>query len=227
MSRKNITLVTFFFELLGIGLLIYAASRTLNFVQMTMPSNQQYMGYLYLLSTGIGALIWLGVYLKKAKGATQRAIAFSMGLLDLLGEFVLVYADTIYISSQNGKMNMTQDELQIFIMASVGIMAINAMAYYAFKLADPIANAEQKAQDLVDEITDAAHRSMNTPEQREAMITTYAPAIQASVMAQVADNIAAAVGRVNKLPDIAVDPEKGFVPKEQTVPLEQLENGED
>ena len=195
MSRKNQFLVTLFFEILGIGLLLYAASRTLDFVQMTMPADKQYMGYLYLLSTGIGALIWMAVYLKKAKGAQQRGIAFGMGILDLLGEFVMVYADTQYVSSQNGKVVMTQDELGLFILASVGIMAINAIAYYAFKLSDPDANAEQKAQDLVDEISDAAHKQLNTPEQRKLMIDEYAPQIRAAVMGKVADSIADAVGR--------------------------------
>lgn len=223
MSRKNTTLVTWFFEALGIGLLIYAASRTLDFVQMTMPADKQIMGYLYLLSTGIGSIIWAQTYLKKAKGSTQRALSFGMGILDLIGEFVLVYADTIYVSSQTGQAVMTESELSTFLLASVALMAINAIAYYAFKLSDPVASAEQKAQDLVDEITDAAHKQMNTPEERQKMIDEHSPQIRAAVMAQVASNIADAVGRVVEAPpssEIVVDPEKGFVPRyEQAVAM--------
>ena len=222
MSRKTTNLVTWFFEALGLGLLLYAASRTLNFVQMTMPADKQIMGYLYLLSTGIGSLIWAQTYLKKAKGSTQRAISFGMGILDLIGEFVLVYADTAYVSTQTGKMTMTETELSTFILASVALMAINAIAYFAFKLADPDAAAEQKAQDLVDEITDAAHKQMNTPEERTKMISEYAPQIRSAVMAQVSANIAQTMGHtihaeLPAAPEIVVDPERGFVPKELVI----------
>ena len=193
MSRKNQFLVNLFFEVLGLGLLFYAASRTLDFVQMTMPADKQFMGYLYLLSTGIGSLIWMAVYLKKARGAAQRGIAFGMGILDLLGEFVMVYADTQYVSSQSGKVVMSQEEL--FILASVGIMGINAIAYYSFKMADPDATADQKVQDLVDDAQEATYKQLNSPEARAEMIAKHMPALQAAIMAKVQDSVTDMVGR--------------------------------
>ena len=195
MSRKNQFLVNLFFEVLGLGLLFYAASRTLDFVQMTMPADKQFMGYLYLLSTGIGSLIWMAVYLKKARGAAQRGIAFGMGILDLLGEFVMVYADTQYVSSQSGKVVMSQEELGLFILASVGIMGINAIAYYSFKMADPDATADQKVQDLVDDAQEATYKQLNSPEARAEMIAKHMPALQAAIMAKVQDSVTDMVGR--------------------------------
>ena len=67
-------------------LLVYAASRTLDFVQSTLAADKQILGYLYLLATGIGAVIWLYVYLTYAEGSKQRGIAFIMGIADLIGE---------------------------------------------------------------------------------------------------------------------------------------------
>ena len=174
---------------LGIGLLLYASSRTLEFVQSTMPADKQILGYLFLLATGIGALIWLSVFLNLAEGYKQRALAFAMGLLDLAGEGVLVYADTMRTSSENGLLEFSTSELRLFILASVGMIAINALAWYMFKLWDPVAERESVARDLVDEVTEATLKALNTPESKKAMIEELAPTLQDAIMSEVSMTI--------------------------------------
>lgn len=170
---------------LGIGLLVYAASRTLEFVQSTMPADKQYLGYLFLLATGIGALIWLATFLNIAEGFKQRALSFAMGLIDLGGEGVLVYADTMRTSSENGLLQFSQDELRLFVLASVGMIALNAFAWYMFKLWDPKAERESAARDLVDDVTEAALKQLNTPDSKKAMIAELAPALQQAILSEV------------------------------------------
>lgn len=172
-------------SVLGIGLLTYAASRTLEFVQATMPADKQFLGYLFLLATGIGALIWLAVFLNVAEGAKQRALSFVMGLIDLAGEGVLVYADTMRTSSENGLLQFSQSELRLFILASVGMIALNALAWYMFKLWDPKAERESAARDLVDEVTEAALKQLNTPDAKKAMIAELAPGLQSAILSEV------------------------------------------
>ena len=54
---KFVALVAFF--VIGGGLLVYAASRSLDFVQTTLPAKDQVLGYFALLATSGGMIGWL------------------------------------------------------------------------------------------------------------------------------------------------------------------------
>lgn len=187
MSNKNKFLASVGFYVLVGGLLFYAASRTLHFVQNVMA--ESIWGYLFLLSTGGGALIWLFVYLSLAQGAKQRAISFVMGLLDLVGELALVYADTIYVGNQAGLVTMTNDEMKTFVIVSVAIVGLNIFAGYMFKLWDLKAEQDQQAQDLVDHVTDATMKRLNTPEMKAQMVSDLEPILRSSIVSRVSDEI--------------------------------------
>jgi hypothetical protein len=183
MSKKNKNIAQWGFYLL-IGLLLaYAASRTLHFVQNVMDNATQ--GYLFLFATGIGALIWLYVYLTYAEGAKQRAIAFIMGLADLGGELALVYADTIYVGDKAGLVKMSTDEMHTFILVSVLMVGINILAGYLFKLWDLKAEQDQHAQDLVDHVTDETMKHLNTPEAKAQMVQELLPIYKSAIAARV------------------------------------------
>lgn len=66
MSNKNKKLASWGFYLLIGVLLVFAASRTRHFVEIVMSNATQ--GYMFLFATGLGALIWLFVYLNYAEG---------------------------------------------------------------------------------------------------------------------------------------------------------------
>jgi len=187
MSNKNKVMASGAFYLLVGALLFYAASRTLHFVQNVMA--ESIWGYLFLFSTGGGALIWLYVYLSLAQGAKQRAISFVMGLLDLGGELALVYADTMYVGNQAGLVAMSDDETKIFVIVSVAIVGVNILAGYLFKLFDLKAEQEQQAQDLVDHVTDATMKQMNTPEAKAQMVNDLMPVMQDAIRARVSAEI--------------------------------------
>jgi hypothetical protein len=200
MNRKNRNIAEWaFYALIG-GLLGYAASRTLDFVQNTLAADKQILGYLYLLATGIGAVIWLYVYLRYADGSKQRGISFVMGLADLIGEMILVYADTVRVASENGTMQMTSQEQSIFITASVGIIGLNILAGYIFKLSDPNAEAEAHARDMADEIREAAIKKMNTPAEKQRMANELAPILEAAMFEQVRQEIRTAAGQYGHAP---------------------------
>lgn len=184
-NKRNQFLTKLALSGLGLGLMAYAASRTLEFVQSTMPADKQYMGYLFLLATGIGSLIWLAVFLNHAEGFKQRGLSFAMGLIDLGAEGVLVYADTVRASSENGLLTLSQGEMETFILASVGAIVLNALAWYMFKLWDPTAERSSQARDLVDEVTEAAIKKLNSPESKAHMIAELAPTLQGAIMAEV------------------------------------------
>ena len=179
MNKKTEFLAKGGFYLLIGGLLIYAASRTLHFVQTLMPNDV--LGYLFLLATGAGALIWLFVYLVYAKGVKQRTISFVMGPADLLAELALVYADTFYVGNQAGLVSMSPSELEFFITVSVIVIGINILAGYLFKLWDLNAEQEQQAQDLVDHVTEETMKHMKTPEAKQQMVQELLPVYKQSI----------------------------------------------
>lgn len=189
MNKKNQTIVTGVFWLLGIVGLFYAASRTLHFVETTMPSGDKLNGYLYLFFTGGGAFLWAQIYLKHAVGATRRATSFMLAVGDLLAEMILVYADTQYVANANGLVTMGQDELKTFITATVGIVALNLVGWFIYHLNDPESRRASMAQDLADEVEETTYKQLNTPAERQVMINNLMPTYGASIIAEVTRNI--------------------------------------
>ena len=219
-SRSTMFLVKLALGILGYGLLAYAASRTLEFVQATMPSDKQWMGYLYLLATGIGALIWLHVYLNDAKGAKQRGLSMGIAIIDLLAEFALVYADTMREASKQGMLTMTSEDLEIFILASVLAVALNAFAWFFYTLCNPEKEQERKAADLADEIEDEAMKILSTPAARKKMIQDHAPTIETAIMARVTESIAMRFTGIPADPRMPIIPAQGY---EQNIAMPTLD----
>lgn len=202
MSNKNKVMAGGAFYLLVGGLLFYAASRTLHFVQNVMANST--WGYLFLLATGGGALIWLFVYLSFADGAKQRALAFVMGLVDLIGEMALVYADTIFVGDQAGLVKMSEDEMETFVIVSVAIVGVNIFAGYLFKLFDTTAEQEQQARDLVDHVTAETMKQLNTPNAKAQMVSELAPILAESIKAKVSHEIMMRTAQSGGIPAQAV-----------------------
>jgi hypothetical protein len=119
------------------ALLIYAASRSLDFITATLPADQQIIGYLGLAATSGGMIAWLLLFMFKAEGLGQKITAGIMTALDMLGEFGLFTMDTLY---QSGKSKMidslTPDEIRLVILALSALIAINICATVMYHLAD-------------------------------------------------------------------------------------------
>jgi hypothetical protein len=130
---KFVALVAFF--VIGGGLLIYAASRSLDFVQTTLPSKDQALGYFALLATSGGMVGWLLVFLYRTDGILQRGTALLMVLIDFTGEAALFTMDTLYRSGENGLVGkMTPDEIRTVILGMSALIALNIFATIVFEL---------------------------------------------------------------------------------------------
>ena len=120
------------------SLMIYAATRSLHFVQSTLAGGNQILGYLALAATSIGAVVWLLVFLHTAHGTGQKAIAGIMTVIDLLGEFALFTIDTLMTAGETG---MTQAlapaEIQGVIIGMSILIALNIAATVAYHLVEP------------------------------------------------------------------------------------------
>lgn len=222
MSNKNKKIAMWGFYLLIGVLLAFAASRTLHFVQMVMDNAVQ--GYMFLFATGLGALIWLFVYLNYAEGSSQRAIAYVMGIVDLAGELVLTYADMQYVGNQAGVVKMTANEMNIFFAVSVLIVGVNIFAGYLFKLSDLKAQQEQHAQDLVDHVTDETMKHLNTPEAKTQMVQRLLPVMESAIAARVQHEIFSRSSQTQGLDAKAIGwpMPPTYEPKELVIPAQNI-----
>jgi hypothetical protein len=126
-----------FYAIAG-GLMIYAAMRTLHFIQATLPADQQILGYLALLATSGGAIAWLLVFLHAAEGVLQKATSIIMVLVCLVGEFALFAFDTLLVTGEAGMIEaMTASEIQAVVIGMSGLIAANIGATIVYHLVDP------------------------------------------------------------------------------------------
>jgi hypothetical protein len=137
------------FYAIGGMLMIYAAARSLHFIQATLSSDQQILGFLALAATSGGAVAWLLVFLHAAEGVGQKATAGIMVVVCLLGEFALFAFDTLLESGNAGMIAaMTSEEIRTVVMGMSGLIAINIGATIAFHLVDP-GNMKDMREDFV------------------------------------------------------------------------------
>jgi hypothetical protein len=143
------------FYAVAIGLFVYAASRSLDFITATLPASQKAVGYLGLLATSGGAIAWLAVFLFYAQGTGQKALSVLFVVIDLLGEFALFTFDTLYRSGESGMIaSLSADEIRTVVLGLSALIALNIGATVAFHLFDPETSKrmrEESARDVLDD----------------------------------------------------------------------------
>lgn len=141
---------------LGAILLVYSATRSLDFISLTLPPDRQILAYFGLAALDGGLVAWLLTYLYGSRG-WQRAIAFVMVLVDLIGAVAMFTLDTLYNTGKAGMTAaLTPDQLQTAVLALSGVIALNIAATIAHHLTDPEqlrAQAEEEAFSKVEDAT--------------------------------------------------------------------------
>jgi len=123
------------FYTISIGLLVYAASRSLHFIQASLDEDNQILGMFALLATSGGMIGWLTIFLFKADGIVQKGIALLMVLVDFLGEAALFTMDTLQQAGANGVVKeLTQSEARNVLIGMSILIALNILAGIAYHL---------------------------------------------------------------------------------------------
>ena len=133
---KSIGAIAFY--VLTLGLYLYAASRSLDFIQSTLPPDQKVIGFLGLFAIEGGSIIWLIVFLKEASGLPQKAISVLTAIVDTIGSIGMFTFDTLYRSGQNGAIAaLTPDDIRNVILALSGLIGLNLISAFAFHVTNP------------------------------------------------------------------------------------------
>lgn len=148
-----------------VALILWTASLTLGIMEIVLPNNPAAKYYALALFDG-GALVWLGMFVYKAKGTPQRGVSLLLFLLDFLG-VVLMTIGGVYLGGQQ------LAEIPEWIGKGLvnGVIAatlFNVGAAYYFHISNPETREEMQAQSLEDTLSEEAMRQARVNIQREA-----------------------------------------------------------
>ena len=149
-------------SILGLCLLFYSGLRSVDFVQMTVPADKQFLAYFAIASTELGMVFWLATFLYGAEGAVQRGLSLMMVVVDFCGAVSLFSADTLIRSGEKGIIaSIDAGTMQTLILALSIIVAINIGATLAFHIFDPEARKKQAAEEAMDQIEELALKKIS------------------------------------------------------------------
>lgn len=147
---------------LGLVLLVYSATRSLDFISLTLPPDRQILAWFGLAALDGGLLAWLLAYLYGSRGGWQRAISLIMVVIDLLGAVAMFTLDTLYQTGQTGMTKaLTADELQAAVLALSGVIALNIGATVAHHLTEPDKLKEQAEEEAFAKVEEATLKQIS------------------------------------------------------------------
>ncbi len=142
---------------LALALLVYSATRSLDFISLTLPPDRQILAWFGLAALDGGLVFWLLAYLYGSRGGWQRAISLLMIIVDLVGAVAMFTADTLYNAGKNGlTAALTADQISTAVLALSGIIALNIAATVAHHLTDPDQLKVQAEEEAFDKVEQAA-----------------------------------------------------------------------
>jgi hypothetical protein len=137
-------------------LLIYSATRSLDFISLTLPPDKQILAWFGLAALDGGLIAWTLAYLHGSKG-WQRPIAFGMVIVDLIGAIAMFTLDTLYNASANGLViSLKPEDIRWAVIGLSAIIGLNIAATVACHLMAPEAlraQAEEEADDKIETAT--------------------------------------------------------------------------
>ncbi len=151
-KKIGILLVT----ILGGALLVYSATRSLDFIELTLPEDRKILAYFGLAALDGGLVAWLLSYLYGSRGSWQRAISILMVCVDVTGAIAMFTLDTLYNTGKAGMTKaMTPEEMTSAVLALSAIIAVNIIATIAHHITEPDKLREQAEEEAFAKVEDA------------------------------------------------------------------------
>lgn len=168
---------TLFVTVLGVALLVYSATRSIDFISMTLPPERQVLAWFGLAALDGGLLAWLLAFRYGAKG-WQRPIALVMTIVDLLGCVAMFTLDTILNTGQIGMTAaLTSDQIMTAVLGLSLIIALNIAATVACHLLEPAALRAMAEEEALDRLDD---EELNQIKQRAPRLAAEVAPVRAS-----------------------------------------------
>lgn len=186
--------------ILGGALLVYSATRSLDFIALTLPADRQILAYFGLAALDGGVIAWLLSYLYGSRGSWQRAISVLMLIVDVIGAIGMFTADTLYNVGKNGlTAKMTPETITNAVLALSAIIALNIIATIAHHVTEPDKLREQAEEEAFSKVEEAALKQIS--KNADALAAKLAPTMAADWMQQTEARYMSYVG-TGKIPTI-------------------------
>ncbi len=178
-KKIGVLLVT----ILGGALLVYSATRSLDFIELTLPSDRAVLAYFGLAALDGGIIAWLLSYLNGSRGAWQRAISILMVIVDTCGAIAMFTLDTLYNTGKNGiTAAMTPEAITNAVLGLSAIIALNIIATLAHHVTDPDKLREQAEEEAFAKVEDATLKQIS--KNADSLAANLAPIMAADWQAQ-------------------------------------------
>jgi hypothetical protein len=206
---------------LGGALLVYSATRSLDFISLTLPADRQILAYFGLAALDGGLVAWLLSYMNGSRGAWQRAISILMVLVDTLGAIAMFTLDTLYNTGKAGMTKaMTPEQMTTAVLGLSGIIALNIIATIAHHITDPDKLREQAEEEAFAKVEDATLKQI--AKNADTLAAQLAPVMAADWQAQTQAKYLSYVG-TGKMPVLDVTArEVSSLPVEKKLDLSSL-----
>lgn len=141
--------------------LVFTMSRTLHFLQVTLPPSMQPLAYLGLACFDIGALGWLLYATLSAEGVMQRLLSYIMIGVCFIGVGTTVIADIMLSSVANGVQAKLPPDLSTITLWVVSIIVVaNVAAFFLVHLFSPKHLRHFATQQAKDHIISQSHKAI-------------------------------------------------------------------
>lgn len=202
--------------ILGGALLVYSATRSLDFIELTLPDDRKILAYFGLAALDGGLIAWLLSYLYGSRGGWQRAISILMVCVDVVGAIAMFTLDTLYNTGKAGMTKaMTPDEMTNAVLALSGIIALNIIATVAHHITDPDKLREQAEEEAFAKVEDATLKQI--ARNADSLAAQLAPTMAADWQRQTEARYLSYVG-TGKLPPIDATARDAY-PQGATLPV--------
>lgn len=136
-------------EALGIGLLLFTASRTFDLLQSILGQENSFFCIMALCALDGGLVGWTRYYIHGARG-DQRNVAIISIIFDLVGVSIAFIADMFLRGGRNGfSAGISNDAAGLVILALAVVIAYNIAAVIVAAIVDPktrLRHAEEEAE---------------------------------------------------------------------------------
>lgn len=115
---------------LAVGMLLYLGKHSLSFFQFTFKGEDEIYAWLGLLTTSVGVLIWLSMFLWLSESTLQKTTAAVMVVVSLLGEFGVAGFD-MYMNAMGltqGGVHFSDAEIRNMSIVVAGLALLNGLA---------------------------------------------------------------------------------------------------
>lgn len=166
MQERKLTvggvIATIILGCLILALLIYTATRTIHFLQMTFPPSMSYVAYLALAAFDGGIIGWTIFATFGSEGPAQRAIAYLMIFICAIGVILTTVADTLIVSQDNHLTKAPPDIATVGLWGSIAIIVLNVLAGITVHLASPHHIRKWQMETMRDDVYRAAMKHTKT-----------------------------------------------------------------